>query len=68
MIVQVSAGTMQPGWPGPVHGCHDTTQSPRPSDLVATVRGASGPRAEVVKVAGVDRVDWVLMYAVTTAE
>jgi hypothetical protein len=43
------------------HAAQDTTQFPFPSAAVCTAVGASGPRAAVVKVAGVDAVDWVLM-------
>ncbi len=44
----------------------DTTQLPLPSAAVCTPVGGSGPRAAVVKVAGVDAVDWALIEAVTT--
>lgn len=64
MTVQVVAGTKQPG---PVHGAQLTSHPPWPSALVVTNAGADGPCADVVNSRGSDSVDWVLMYAVTTA-
>jgi hypothetical protein len=65
ITLQVFAGTMQLELAASRQGTHLTTQFPLPSEVVVTDKGASGPRADVVKVAGVDPVDWALMNAVT---
>jgi hypothetical protein len=52
---------------GPAHGAQLTSHPPWPSALVVTYAGADGPCSSVVKSRGSDGVDWLLIYAVTTA-